>query len=60
MKIEKAIEVLGEILRFVKPADPPEEHDAIRLGIHALKRIKDNRQNFLPFAFHSLPGETTD
>jgi len=59
MKVEKAIEVLGEILRFVKPADPPEEHDAIRLGIHALKRIQRGRNSGHPYVCYLLPGETS-
>ncbi len=61
MKLDKAIEVLEEILAYVRPGDPPEEHDATRLGIQALKRIKKGRANLKwPFCDRPLPGETDD
>lgn len=60
MKIPKAIEVLTDILTFVQPGDPPEEHEAIKLGIEGLKRLRDIR-HFGEFgAVHPLPGETKE
>lgn len=59
MELEQAIRVLVDILRYVKPADPPEEHSAIRLGIEALKRVKLDRNLPYPVISDMLPGETT-
>lgn len=58
MKIDKAIEILQDILRHVQPIDPPDEHDAITLGIEALKHLQKSRQYNLAFNSETLPGET--
>ena len=60
MTIDEAIEVLGDILRYVKPGDPPEEHDAITLGIEALKTIKAERTIYGFKRQVRLPGETEE
>ena len=58
MNLEKAIEILTDILRHVKPEDPPDEHAAINLGIEALKRIQHNRPLLLYIYNEKLRGET--
>ncbi|GAH34507.1 unnamed protein product [marine sediment metagenome] len=57
MTLEKAIEILTDILQYVKPGDPPDEHDAIKLGIEALKRVKKYRPLYARKYPHLLPGE---
>ena len=58
MTLEKAIEILTDILRCVKPGDPPDEHDAIKLGIEALKRLQEHRTSHIDIGLRALPGET--
>lgn len=60
MTITQAIEILEDILHFVKPGDPPDEHDAIHLGIEALKRIEVGRNNPGTKWNDPLPGETEE
>ncbi len=60
MKISKAITVLEDIIHCVKPGDPPEEHQAVKLGIDALKRLYTIRQLYSPFTQPPLPGETPE
>ena len=60
MTIPKAIEILRAILRNVKPGDPPDEHDAIKLGIESLRLIKKQRSAYLPSLYPILPGETEE
>jgi len=60
MTLDEAIEILGDIIRFVKPADPPYEHDAIKLGIEALKEVKDKRYLGTGYKYILLPGETEE
>ena len=58
MNIDKAIEILTDIVTYVEHGDPPEEHDAITLGIEALKRVKAIRDKKFPVMGEELPGET--
>lgn len=58
MTIDEATAILEDILTFVRPGDPPEEHESIKLGIEALKRVKECRPNTLLNAGKLLPGET--
>jgi len=60
MKLEKAIEILEDIIHYVEPGDPPEEHNAIKLGIEALKMWQRWRSCFPPNNKRLLPGETED
>ncbi len=60
MKIRKAVGVLTDILTFVKPGDPPEEHEAIKLSIEALLRVEDMRISPCTTADEYLPGETKE
>ncbi len=59
MTIDKAIETFEGILRFVEPGDPPEEHEALKLGIEALKAWQESRRTGLMSRF-LLPGETEE
>ena len=60
MTIDKAIETLQDILKCVVPGDPPEEHDAIKLGIEALAFIKQHRSVLHTIYTTLLPGEAKD
>ena len=60
MKIDKAIETLQDILRYVKPGDPPDEHDAIQLGLEALNRVKYARNHPSGWELEPLPGEEAE
>lgn len=60
MKIEKAIEILEDGLRFVEPGDSPDKPDAVQLGIEALKVIKELRHYPFPDGIVQLPGETKE
>ncbi|GAH72758.1 unnamed protein product [marine sediment metagenome] len=48
MTLEKAIEILTDILRFVKSGDPPDEHDALKLGIEALQEKLEREKRGTP------------
>ena len=60
MKLEKAIEILQHY--HVEPALPRRGfvEDALKLGIEAMKRIKDYRERSSTFATPLLPGETEE
>ena len=65
MTIDEALKILEDILTFVDPLDPPEEHDSIKLGIEGLKLIKQQRVQCFEWlggmaalAIPLLPGET--
>ncbi len=58
MFIDKAIEILEDLVRDQPTFSPDDRRDAVKLGIEALKRLKDIR-HFGEFgAVHPLPGET--
>jgi len=60
MKIEKAIEIL-ELLASGQDCRIDQEYlEPIRLGIEALKRIRDGRAGEYDYFGHLLPGETKD
>ena len=58
MNIPKAVSVLRDILTNVQPGDPPEEHEAINLGIQALEHIHKCRFSIDERMKAPLPGET--
>lgn len=58
MKLIKAIEILEDIIHYVEPGDPPEEHQAAQLGIEALKRIEYCRKWSHYAVREPLTGET--
>ena len=57
MTIDEAIEELERGTKQNRSTNNQRLREALGLGGEALKRIKDNRENFLPFAFHKLSGE---
>ena len=57
MNLPAAIETLEDILTFVRPGDPPEEHEAIKLGIEALRRVQLARNKHFTLHDDPLPGE---
>jgi len=60
MTINQAIEYLEIMLRNYDPACPFDEVDALKLGIEALKRIRNSRIGYDPSGGHKLPGETEE
>ena len=40
MEPQKAKEILNDICNFVEPGDPPDEHDAIKVGIQAITYVE--------------------
>lgn len=60
MTIDEAIKVLNDICNFVEPGDPPEEHQALKLGIEALKTLPKYRKSHRDARYALLPGETKD
>lgn len=60
MTIVEATKVLEDIIKYVEPADPPEEHQALNLGIEALKRLQADREVIPSDEFFMLPGETKE
>lgn len=60
MTIDKAVEILHDILNCVQPGDPPDEHDAVNLGIEALKLVKAQRIVYLHQSKALLPFETPE
>ena len=60
MKIEKAIEILSITLEVKGQLSKEAEHDAIALGIEALKLIKTSRELWGNLEAWQLPGETED
>ena len=60
MTIDKAIEELTKQLGPKYSTPHTDFHNAIKLGIEALKRIKSLRTNMGSQKFWQLPGETKD
>ena len=60
MKLEKAIEILGEMVKYQYSSGKTDEGDAVKLGLDALNRIKSLRSIFQVEEHHLLSGETPD
>lgn len=60
MKIDKAIELLEAIIKSGEYLGDPDDSRAVKLGLEALRRVKDCRQVACDFAPKLLPGETED
>ena len=60
MTIDKAIEVLQDLLTYIEPDDPPEYHKAFDLSIEALKEIKRTREGNPALDGELLPTETEE
>ena len=58
MKIDEAIKILSTYMKGSDEAEPVKFDDAILLGIEALKRIVEAREQHLRLGVHLLPGET--
>ena len=43
ISVKKAIEVLEDMIAWEEPGDSPEEYQAMKLGIEALRRIEELR-----------------
>ncbi len=60
MKIDKAIEILTINNEHNPDFTDADRHDANKLGIEALKRIKSGRDTPSGLSFIPLPGETEE
>ena len=60
MKLEKAIEILHDLLGEGPQFSPDDRRDAVKLGIEALKRLQDIRKSPWTTGVEILPGETTE
>jgi len=60
MTLDKAIEILNSVEPDSRPFDYEEEKEAIRLGIEAMRRIKDARTAEVELEKTLLPGETEE
>lgn len=60
MKIDEAINVVGNEARVAAVNDRPLEVKALKLSIEALKWIKRDRDRLMPGTANLLPGETED
>lgn len=58
MKIDKAIEILTVHTKDRKPYFDPDLHTATKLGLEALKRLKEHREEHIDISHRNLPGET--
>lgn len=58
MTIDEAITVQAEMLDVVYNAKSPQRSSALKLGIEALKRIKEARSQGLAYAGYLLKDET--
>lgn len=60
MKLEKAIEILYDLLGEGPQYPPDDRRDAVRLGIEALKEVKRLRPHIHYHVQQLLSGETED
>ncbi len=60
MTADEAIKILTDIRNFVEPGNFPEEHNAMKLGIEALKYIDRWHDRLIEEGFSPLPDETKD
>lgn len=58
--ITEAKGIMEDILTFVRSGDPPEEHQALRLGIEGLQRIEELRTPSSGNPHLELPSETKE
>ena len=60
MKIEEAIERINNLATAFPSRIDPDEYDALKLGIEAIKRLADARKSGYYGLDDLLPGETTE
>ena len=58
MNLEKAVELLGDMVTFRYSARQTDDGDAIKLGIQALRRLMEHRKYHRDVTARPLPGET--
>lgn len=60
MKLEKAKEILTDLVRDQPTFSPDDRREAVKLGIEAMKQIRNHREYgyFAPIPL--LPGETKE
>lgn len=57
MTINKAIEILNEVCNWDFKHDRQDCDNATKLGVEALKYVKQNRHRIYPDSIPPLPGE---
>lgn len=60
MTIDKAIEILTDYKMQSAFEATTDFTDALKLGIEALKRLKEHREEHIDITFRALSGETKD
>lgn len=60
MKLEEAVEILGEHVEWCDRVKEVETFNALKLGIEALKCIVAHRREFGDIPYIKLTGETED
>jgi len=60
MTLDEAIEILNRVEPDSRPFNYEEEKEAIRLGMEALKRVRDCRHDWNLVMTTRLPGETEE
>lgn len=60
MTIDEAIKELADLNENYPSNLWPEPNEAVRLGIEALKRAEDSKENGRNLDYELLPGETKD
>lgn len=58
MKVSNAIERLNKLPLPIKTVDDCDNHKAVQLGIEALKRLQEHRNEHIDISHRNLPGET--
>ncbi|MBA7483027.1 hypothetical protein ES707_18536 [subsurface metagenome] len=60
MTIDEAIKILSHTVCYLHPGSNLDEHDAVQLGIEALKAWQEHRRVMGHPKLWILPGETKD
>jgi len=60
MNIPKAIEILSRTVAHSRADNTPHVRDAIKLGIEALQRVREERTGYESYAPDLLLGETLE
>lgn len=60
MKIEKAIEIMEDLITDLPQLSPDDRREAIILSTEATKAYKAGREGWLKFFSPLLPGETKE
>ena len=60
MTLDKAMEILAESAYHGSTTFNEDYKDAQKLGIEALKRLKEHREDQIDITYRALPGETEE